>query len=52
VNHVNELRQEIAVLENSISKEICMVNDLTDQLTRPKNIHRWRSLEVENKELF
>ncbi|CAG7815765.1 unnamed protein product [Allacma fusca] len=46
------LWHEMAVIQNSISKEKCMINALKEQSRHPVNIHRWRVLEATSPEAY
>ena len=44
-NHTR-LRREVTILENTIAREKCMINALSQQMRQPINVHRWRVLEA------
>ena len=46
------MRREVAVLENCIAKEKCMINAIVVQIKHPINVHRWRLLEVTQPRLI
>jgi chromosome segregation ATPase len=48
----NRLIHEVAMIRNSIAKEKCMINALTEQMRHPINIHRWRVLEATHPEAY
>jgi hypothetical protein len=48
----SRMRREVAILENSISKEKCMISALQEQMRHPINVHRWRLLEATSPEAY
>ncbi|CAG7833762.1 unnamed protein product [Allacma fusca] len=48
----SRMRREVAIMENSIAKERCMISALQEQMRHPINVHRWRLLEATSPEAY